>query len=586
MIHRIRNCYFTIAESFCGKEGTTMKKNDLFAWTRLLRTVVALLVILSMLLCGCTNADNDDGTDGKKEEQTGGLFGDGDGKLEAQDAVDSLTNLYGALLSAMGGNQADRYGYEMDLMVTLGEEVLNGVSESFVQSGLNGDASWLREIGLHMEMNYNGDLMQTMVDANLAGKPIASADVIMDMAGNMAYIGVPELNDRYFGGEVDFSQMQSSTAMLEEYAALVKDLPTDKELNALLTRYLNLVLEMVNEPTGGETQLSTGGITKNVATTTYAFTKHNVLDIATQILTTAKTDAELEKVLDAFSKVINQHGAKQAVEQEYIWTDVDLHAQMLESIDPALEEIQDTKANTVDQVFAELVIYTDGQETAGCSLSTIPDGSDADTAKMDVLHIYALRDGKETALYVNYIDQLQLAGTGRISGSKLSGDYTLSANGQKLLDLQLEDFNLKALKKGELEGTVRLRFGEVLLESMGDSLPVSEDLMIELELDIDDKQAEINCNLYSADTLGIAIVLTGRTTSGANIRIPSDFADAMDSDAMDAWVEEMDYEKVLSNLLAAGVPTDMVDMLRQSIENALSGGDDPYGDPYYPSYGY
>lgn len=541
-----------------------MKMKNAYTWSRWMRTMVCLLLAMSMLLCACAKTGGDE-TTGPKENQS--IFGDGDGRLEAQDAVDSLTNIYGALLSALGGNQPDSYGYEMDMVLTLGQEVLDGVSQSFQQSGINPDASWLREIGLHMEMNYDGDLVQTIVDAQLGGNSVIGADVIVDMVGGMSYVGVPAIQDQYIGAKMDMSQMPDANAMLEGYAALVKDLPTDEELNALLSRYLDLALETLTDPTTGETELSTGGISKKVATTTYSFTRHNVLDIAQAVLTTAKTDAELEKVLDAFSKVVNEQGAKQAAEGGYTWTDVDLHAQMLEGIEPALKDIQDEKQNAEDMELARLVIYADGDDQVGGMLQ-VNNGY----ALMDYLQLYTLKQEDQSALFVNVMGTLYLTGTGEQLGSKFSGEYVISYMGGDFVHVEVQDFDTEALKKGELEGTVCLRPGAALLNNLGSSLPIPADLVIELELDTSSERAHIECNLYAAEVLMIGISMSSRTASSDDISVPESYADASDSAQMEAWLEGVSLEAMLENLRSAGVPSDVADLLKQSIENAMSGG--------------
>lgn len=541
-----------------------MKMKNAYTWSRWIRTMVCLLLAMSMLLCACAKTGGDE-TTGPKENQS--IFGDGDGRLEAQDAVDSLTNIYGALLSALGGNRPDGYGYEMDMVLTLGQEVLDGVSQSFQQSGINSDASWLREIGLHMEMNYDGDLVQTIVDAQLGGNSVIGADVIVDMVGGMSYVGVPAIQDQYIGAKMDMSQMPDANAMLEDYAALVKDLPTDEELNALLSRYLDLVLETLTDPTTGETELSTGDISKKVATTTYSFTCHNVLDIAQAVLTTAKTDAELEKVLDAFSKVVNEQGAKQAAEGGYTWTDVDLHAQMLEGIEPALKDIQDEKQNAEDMELARLVIYADGDDQVGGMLQ-VNNGY----ALMDYLQLYTLKQEDQSALFVNVMGTLYLTGTGEQLGSKFSGEYVISYMGGAFVHVEVQDFDTEALKKGELEGTVCLRPGAALLNNLGSSLPIPADLVIELELDTSSERAHIECNLYAAEVLMIGISMSSRTVSSDDIFVPESYADASDSVQMEAWLEGVSLEAMLENLRSAGVPSDVADLLKQSIENAMSGG--------------
>ena len=99
-----------------------MKHTDSFSWKRLWRTSLALLLVLSMVLCGCSTAGNGDG-DGTKPAENNALLGDGDGRLEAQDAVDSITNIYGALLGAFGGNRKPDTAVEMELVLTPGEKL-------------------------------------------------------------------------------------------------------------------------------------------------------------------------------------------------------------------------------------------------------------------------------------------------------------------------------------------------------------------------------------------------------------------------------------------------------------------------------
>jgi N-acetylglucosamine-6-phosphate deacetylase len=68
-----------------------MKHTNTFHWTRLLRSMIALMVILSMLLCGCAGSDTDGKDDGKGNGgNSAGVLGDGDGKLETEDHVKAM----------------------------------------------------------------------------------------------------------------------------------------------------------------------------------------------------------------------------------------------------------------------------------------------------------------------------------------------------------------------------------------------------------------------------------------------------------------------------------------------------------------
>lgn len=552
-----------------------MKHTDSFSWKRLWRTSLALLLVLSMVLCGCSTAGNGDG-DGTKPAENNALLGDGDGRLEAQDAVDSITNIYGALLGAFGGNRKPDTAVEMELVLTPGEKLKTQLGNALAQMDLDSDMSWLKNVGIHMETGYADDMMQMVVEAQLNGKKVISAEMVMDMVNGVIAMSVPDLNNQSIGTQVDMSQVQGSSQqaaqILQEYAEFFKDLPSDKDLNKVLTNYLNLALEELEEPTKESMELSHGGITQKVTATTYSVTRYDVLDMASAVLTAAKTDADLEKVMDALSNVANQIGAKQAAEQGFTWEDVDLYAQLLEVIDPALEDLADAKTQTEDLEFLQLTVYGDDKTQQGLKLRL---------NDVDYLQVISLKDGSNTAFYMSVSNMLEISGTGTAKSGKSSGEYIIAMHGTELLYVEIENFDTKALAKGDLKGTLRLQLAEDLLDQMGGNLPINEDTVIELVLNITGKSAKMEINLYADQILLFGIAMTTKTGSAGKIKVPGNYVNMQDSDAMEQWAQGMKVDGVLANLRSAGVPDKLVDLLKQAMDNAMSGGSQAY-----PDYGY
>ena len=544
-----------------------MKKNTTFSLQRLLRTLVALMVIMSLLLCGCGNKDN--GGDGDGGENAGNnnnsstLLGDGDGKLEVQDVVDSASGIYGALLGAFGGNAGNAQGAQMDMVITLGDEVLEGLSQSLAQGGIETDGSWLREIGLTMETSYTTQLMQMAMDLKLGGKHVADANVIMDMVGSAVYFSVPDLSNQYLGGKVDMTDNSvagvaaSLSALMEQYGDIIGSLPTEKELNTLLNRYVDVVLKAMSAPTTGTAQLQAGGITVEATATTYTIRRSDLMNMAEAVLTTAKTDAELEKMLDAINAWYNAN-----MEGE----EMDIHQEMLNAIDSALEDLPGAREELIDQDMLRFIAYTKGEEQVGFELELIDSYS---TMRM---RLYNLTDGNNTALDLHIMDAFALTGTGTNNGGKHNGNYTLTVEGEDMLYVELVDFDTASVNKGKLNGTLRLRMAEGLLDEMGNNPMFNENLTIEVKLDTDRNKASITVILYENEKMGITIALNTKTISAGNIKVPTDYVNMDDSYAMQNWVASVNFSKLLSNLRNAGVPSALVDMLEQN----LNGGNQDY----------
>lgn len=551
-------------------------KTTTFNWTRVLRTLVALMVIFSMVLCGCAGTDggNDDGGKGNNGGNNAGnvLGGDGDGKLESEDVVGGVTGIYGTLLEVIGGKNdvVTSGGVSMDMTVTLGDSILQNLSAVLEQQGLSSDVSWFKNIGIVMDVLYDETLAQMNMSAHLNGTNIVSAEAIMDIMSSNMYLRLPELNSGYFGGTVDmdvdmedmmeqYNQMQQ---LMEEYGDIVNALPSEKELATLLNRYIDTAKGAMSKPATGTEELSYGGVSQSATATTYTINRTEILNMLEAIATTAKTDKDLEKILDNLMVWVDE----KATAQDPNYESVDVHAQLMESIDEFLEQVgelrEDLKNGDVEDIaMVTFTTYTVKDQLVGLKLAT-NDGWDT----MEVQYFSLEQDGK-TALYLNVGGQVQFAGTGTKSGSKANGTYTLQAQGNDMLYITVKDFDMDALKKGELMGTLQLRFSEEMIDEMRNSM-LTPELTIELQLNVGGGKSNVTLSIYEGSDLIFSVKLSTKQISGS-ISVPSDYADINNSQQMQNWAGNMSFDRIISNLRSAGVPSQLMDMLEDAIEQNM-----------------
>ncbi len=560
-------------------------KTTTFNWTRLLRTVVALMVILSMLLCGCADAGNQDDEGGKEgSADKGGLLGgDGDGKFETEDVVGSVTSVYGTLLEFVGGKNEilTQGGYSMDMTFTFGEDMMNNMAAVLAQQGLDSDVSWFKSLGFVMEILYNETLVEMNMEAQINDTGIVSMEGIVDIMGAFAYLRVPELSDEYIGTAMDMDiDMDEMMAMydqmmetMEEYGDVVESLPTEKELNTLLNRYVDIVKGAMAKPETGTEELSFGGVSQSVSTSTYTITRTDLLNIAETVLTTAKSDAELEKIIDTFVAWMNEKAAQEDPE----WEAVDAHAEFVAAIEDALLQIEELRQDLTDGEEEDLevlsyTVYAVDEKQIGFLLRA---SDDWDTITM---YAYSLEDNGDTAFVMDMGGQFSFSGTGTSDGGEASGEYVLAVEGEDMLYLTVKDFDTKALKKGELNGTLQLRFSEEMLYEMDNDM-LTTDTIIELVLDMGGSKATVDVNLYNVDGLIVGIKMVTKALSG-NIKVPGSYINMEDGAAMQEWAEDMNFDQILKNLRSAGVSSELVDMLEEAIEDGMNGAKEeaPYPD--------
>ena len=552
-------------------------KTTTFNWTRVLRTLVALMVIFSLVLCGCAGTDGGDsdggkGNGGNSSNNGNVLGGDGDGKLESEDVVGSVTGVYGTLLEVIGGNNEvmTNGGVSMDMTVTLGDSILQNLSAMMEQEGLSSDVSWFKNIGIIMDVLYDEGLAQMNMSAHLNGTSIVSAEAIMDMMSSSLYLRLPEVNDEYFGGTMDMGmdmedmmgQYEQMQQMMEEYGDIVNALPSEAELSALLNRYIDTAKGAMSKPATGTEELSYGGVSQSATATTYTITRTEILNILEAVATAAKTDSDLEKILDNLVKWVDEKASAQDPNYE----SVDVHAQLMESIDAFLEQVGELRGElengeTDDIAMVIFTAYTVEDQLVGLKLAT-NDGWD--TMEMQY---FSLEQSGKTALYLNVGGQVQFAGTGTKEGNKANGTYTLQAQGTEMLYITVKDFDTAALKKGELVGTLQLRFSEEMIDEMRNSM-LTPDLTIELQLNVGGGKSNITLSVYEGSDLIFSVKLSTRQISG-NISVPSNYADANDSQQMQEWASGLSFDRIISNLRSAGVPGQLMDMLEDAIEQNM-----------------
>ena len=532
-----------------------MKQNKKVSWSRILRTILALTLAMAMLLCaGCGKQDDQQPTTNPN------AMGDGDGKLEAQDLVSGFTKIYGTLLQSLGGKTAASSGAKMEMAVTMGDDIRSYLSSMLETQGLSGDISWLQEINLGMEMHYSEGRIQEIISLGLSGKHILSGVLMNDTMNNTIYMGVPELNEQYLGVSLE-GMSNMATGMAAQYTELLGALPTEEALNTLLTRYLNIALEVLEDPTTAEETLSHGGISQKVTATTHNILADQLMEMAERALNTVQTDAELEKMLDAISQYANEQGRQEAEELGTTWYDVDLYQQLLDEIPEALENIANQKESLNENDYMRITVYDADGKTVGLRVQ-IQDGHEKES-----LYGYCIASGDQTALVVNVNDTLRFEGTGTNKKNILNGKYTLFNEEMEVAYVQVVDFNASELAKGNLEGKLKLSLSnDAIEEAIGPSALLTSATVLEIVMDTEETKSSLELNLYSGSAFIVGVSLQTETMSAGGIVLPSQYVDMTDANQLQQWSENIQYATVLQNLRNAGVPEELVAILEENLE--------------------
>ena len=549
-------------------EKTACKKNST---SKLFKTILSLVMVFSLLMScsliftGC-GQDSDDESTGKpnnddknnaskyeglkEEEYLQALESDNLGTL-----VDALGEVYDAFLEGAGSSSpADlSSGAKMDLTLRLGDDLLD-MLEQAVFGGDIGDMSFLSKIDLNMDVGFKDQLEKVQLGLDLNGQKIMTLNLLMGLSDYVMYMAIPELNDTYLKfdlckmmGNASVTDMMNSTAQMSAFA---KALPNAEALTAILDRYLNLALAELDNVTQSTAKLEVNGLKQDCTQLTLKIYEADALAMAKSVLNAAKDDADLKKIIEDVAAAAKELTGEQIDGNQ-------VYAEFKQGVNDLLTELNQTgETDTQDPI--QLITYVDKDHNIiGRKLSVFSEGKEN-----DVFYYYIVSEGNPFAFEAAFVgdakgsDDVKISGTGTDKDGKISGNFTVAAEGTEYVTVKLEELSAES-------GTITLApTADAEKELELDELPFKK---LALQVKLGDG---IELNVLSQSKLLAGLALKISESNGPDLSVPSNAADGADSSALQKWAEKLVLDKVVKNLEDAGMPSALINALK----NGLFGG--------------
>ena len=496
------------------------------------------------------------------------------------DLTENVSKIYGSLFGT--GEQKEKETYiaaKGKVKLSLGDKAVSLLSEA-----VGTDLSWLSEVSYGVDMKSSGNnLISLTVDLGLAGGQVIEANLIFDVENMKGYVAVPDLNptyvsfdlsalfgggsvmdyqaaanlsDGYYGASEEVAVPSSGmSSYYELYSKILKDapeiLPTEEEFNKLLDRYVKVALGAIKDVEKGSEKLSVGDLDMNVTTLEVEFSEETLLDVLVAVLEEAKEDDDLKGYVEKIEKYVEKEFAN--------GEDLGLAKGMKEGIKMMLSSLKDVDASS-ETVLTMTTFVNGSHEIVGREFKA---------GKQDILSYAKINKGSKFAFELEVSGQKIMEGSGKESGGKMTGSFEIGAMGQKFVEIELEEFDWDGLKEdGLLNGKIKISLGEALLEQL--NLPaILTNPSLELSFTSEEGKTKAEMKLMTGSEKLAAIEISAEGYNGGSVKIPSDAVDSMDEDAVMSWWKALDYEKALNNLKSAGVPSDLVDSLKEELEDAM-----------------
>jgi len=424
-------------------------------------------------------------------------------------------------------------------------------------AGLAGyDLSWLQSVTLSYEGYNKGLASQANVGVSLGKNKLASFDAIVDMKSEAVYMAIPELSKTYIGVEMDEMDVDmdadDAQETLDAFKAICKKLPQEKQVQKLMSKYFKLALSAVEdvEMKNGK-ELKAEGISQTCTRLEVTIDSATLADMMELMFEEMEEDKEIEKIIVKFCNELSEQ-------------DID----GLDDIDAEdiYEEFQDACADAAkmygrynggDSEELVMTLYVDNKGVVRGRTIEIDDV----TVKFLKPH-KGSKFGYEASVTADG-ETVALAGTGKESGGKVSGEFALEYNGTGIVDIAVKKFDTDALMDGNLKGGFTFKAGSGIGRLVGMSgVSMLEDLALTVNMDISAKKASMSVALAEDDESWGSFSIASERKNGKKISVPSEKKTVFVEDAgdfEDYW-ETIDWDGFIKNLDKSDLPSEYVEI--------------------------
>lgn len=497
-----------------------------------------------------------------------------------EQVADMVADVYGSLT---GKTEQKTNAVGVDVHLQLGDAFLSGLMMGMTGEDVDMDLSWLSDIALEIDAVAEGDAGQSDIGIGLGSQRILTASVIFDMAEQAMWMGLPELSEDYLLVDIaalsEASGMDISAVMAqqEDLQQLLEKLPSEEVINELLNKYMAIALSHIDDVKKDTKTMEVDDIEQELTEITAKIHEEDLLEMAVEMLETLKDDKQAQEL---FATAVEYYSMV-SPSYETVWNeatgsyeyvpaeDIDAQELLEDFIEEGLDTLEDMLDDAEKSNYIKIESYVNGaDEVVGRTISV--SGQDEEISYITVW------DGDEFA-FEALLAEVEITGKGSREKGLIEAEYVLNAEGMEVLTLEVSDWDEKQAEAGYLCGTLRLVPSDMLLSELMYNLDYSVasilsggNLALEIDLNMTEEHSAAAVKLMADRTMLLGITLSASTSEDGKVDTPSGEVDLIvdgmpNEEALQRWILNMDFDAVLQNMRAAGVPSDLVDILESYV---------------------
>ncbi len=473
--------------------------------------------------------------------------------------TDNVTTVYKSLSDAMS---MDSMAFDTKLSLNVSDDALDMFKKNITEEF---ELDWIKGLSVVANSNMNDNKQALTLALGLSSTEIIKFDVIVDLENQEFYIGIPSLGNKYLYFSMEdiygdsYGDMYAPNSVisaaglssLDMISDIASSLPSDKEFNDLLNKYIKIVIENLDNVSMSSETLEVDGISEKVSVVELEFDMETLYNICLDVLNTAKNDKDLEKYI---SNVLGKLEEKELIDDAG-----EIIEMFKEGIDDAIETLEDESDFDNEELFTLTDYVNSKHEIVGRAL---------EVQKEDIFYYATAHNGKDFATELEVYGECILEGKGTDKNGVLTSELEIQASGMTVCDIILTDFDTNKLEDGYLNGSIALLPSSALLKSMVDSSTADVVSMLdpglEFKFQSSDKATTVELNLLNDEEMFFGIIIDQEKKNTSKISLPSS-NDTYDTDEAEDWLLTLDFDKLEDAVNKTDLPEEIKDLISEAL---------------------
>ena len=471
-------------------------------------------------------------------------------------AIENFCTNYATNLSDISNHV--KSSSELQLMLgDGGQEILNSFSPV--------DVSWLNDVTIGIGTGMEKNNLTQSLDLRVNGTKICTLNYYIDFDSSKIYLNIPELHDGYI--QMDLTNVYDGTEesgtdglhiqmeladALNNYFSILENLPEANSLQNVLTRYSKIILDNIEDQGSTSETVSAGAVQQDLTVSEGHITQKSAKSLLQAVLSTAKTDSELESIVENWTAIMNN--------PDYTY---DAFVDSIAELEGALVD------DDTDAAGLTLRAWTDDAGNVVGQQLLWKDGN----IEQNFIKYLKTSAGTESGYLLKLAgdeDGILLEGSGKIADDLLNGTYTLTMDGSEIAIIDVADYDTAAIKDGVWNGTYIISGSAYETEDGEETDTLNKMQLIFGSDGMDNKNLSVRCSLVNNGAYLGTLFFTSDMENGIESVDPAslnDVYDFNDPDQAAAYTESINLDAIEAGLTDAGMPEGWLDSIISSFSS-------------------